>query len=435
MTRRNLAILFFAAVLAIVCRQQPYHRILDGAMSFVGSHALDPIDEQYLFEGAMKGMLSEVDHYSAFFSPDEMESFHEEYDLQFGGVGIQSALDPDTQYIQVLSPIVGSPAYQAGILAGDLILRIDNRDTKGMSLKKASELLRGEPGTPVTLSVLHKGEKEPEEIRLVRETIQEESVVGDTRNADGTWNFFLEDRDRIGYVRITGFTDATVSEFKETMDWLTARGMRGLVLDMRDNPGGYVEACVDVCRMLIRPGVIVTTRGRGRVVRKVYGAQAPGPFVDVPLVVVVNENTASAAEIVAACLQDQHRAKIVGSRTYGKGTVQDVIELRQEYGAMKFTAANYWRPSDQNIQRPHDPKSKEPWGVSPNKGCQVALTSKEYAKWQRWRARRDMSPVVADLIPIADESHPDRPSDAIDPKEFKNYVDRALRRAVECLEK
>jgi carboxyl-terminal processing protease len=438
MPRRNLAILFFAAVLAAICYRTPHQRMLAGAMACVERDALEPIGEQYLFEGAMQGMLAEVDEHSMFVPPDELEDFYEEYDLQFGGVGIQPALDPDTRQLKVLSPLVGSPAYRAGILAGDQILRIDGYDTEGMSLTKASELLRGEPDAPVTLVVLHEGAKEPVEIRLIRQIVQVESVAGDTRNADGSWNFLLEGRDRIGYVRITCFTDATVREFKETLERLKARGLRGLVLDLRDNPGGYVEASVDVCKMLIRSGVIVTTRGRSGAARKVYSkvycADRPEPFVDVPLAVVVNENTASAAEIVAACLQDHRRAKIVGSRTYGKGTVQEVIDLGWDYGAMKFTTASYRRPSDENIQRPRDPKSKAPWGVSPDQGCQVALTSKEFAAWQRWRARRDTFSSVAGLAAVPDQSNPSAPSDSIDKKDLRTFVDRPLRRAVECVE-
>ena len=176
----------------------------------------------------------------------------------------------------VLSPLAGSPAYRAGIRAGDRILRIGEASTQGMSLPDAVGLLRGKPGDPVTLTVLHEGENQPTEIKIVREKIQIDTVLGDTRNADGSWNFFLQGDDRIGYVRITSFTDKTADELEKALTWLSAHDMRGLVLDLRDDPGGYITAAVDVCDMLLPSGVIVTVRRRdGRIQPHLQG-QRPG---------------------------------------------------------------------------------------------------------------------------------------------------------------
>ena len=211
----------------------------------------------------MQGMLSQLDDYSVYITPANRDKFYETIDQQFAGVGMEVALDPETKQLRVLSPVFGSPAYRAGILAGDRILRIGKPSAQGMSLQDAVGLIRGTPGEPVTLTIQHEGSKEPVEVTIVRAIVHEPTVLGDTRNPDGSWNFFLEGHDRIGYLRITSFTDDTPAELKDALEWLTARDMRGLVLDLRDDPGGYLTAAVDVCDLLVRSGVIVTTRRRG----------------------------------------------------------------------------------------------------------------------------------------------------------------------------
>jgi carboxyl-terminal processing protease len=245
--------------------------------------------------------------------------------------------------------------------------------------------------------------------------------LGDTRNPDGSWNFFLEGHDRIGYLRITSFTDDTPGELKKALERLTARDMRGLVLDLRNDPGGYLAAAADVCDLLVRSGVIVTTRRRGGRVGRTYVASGNAPFTDFPIAVVVNQETASAAEIVAACLQDHHRAAVVGQRTYGKGLVQELIDLPSDCGAMKFTTSSYWRPSGKDIQRPREATDKEQWGVSPDEGCKVVLTPEEFTRWQLWRRKRDVFQPAAKNGTAAQEAKP--------------YVDLQRRRAVEWVEK
>jgi carboxyl-terminal processing protease len=425
MPRRNLIILLLVTLVAVLCYQRvqknPYARVLANAMRTVENRSLMPISDLELFEGAMDGMLGQLDDYSTYVSPAELQAFQESFGLPFAGVGMELAIDPVTKQLTVVSPLVGWPASKAGIRAGDRILRIGKASTKGMSLGEAAVLLRGKPGEPIMVSVLHEGKEKPEEIKLVREMIQVPSVLGDTRNADGSWTLFLEGRDRIGYVRISSFTDQTAGELKKTLAWLTAHGMRGLVLDLRDDPGGYLDAAVDVCNLLIRSGVIVTTRGRDGRASRVCTAGGDAPFTAFPMAVLVNQETASAAEIVAACLQDHHRAAIVGQRSYGKGTVQEIIELDPGCGAMKLTTSSYWRPSGKNIQRPRKATAKDVWGVTPDEGYEVALSKDEFTHWQLWRARRDglQPPVNQGATHV----------------ETKPFVDRQLRRAVEFVEK
>lgn len=391
MPRRNLLVLVIATIVALVCSQRvqknPYGRVVANAMARIESRALEPVGALKLFEGAMEGMVDKLDDYSAYISPDDVKAFHETIDQEFGGVGMEVALDPQTKQIIVLSPLVGSPAYRGGIRAGDKILRIDQDSTQGMSLKDAVGLLRGKPGDPVMLTVLHEGEEKPVEVKIVRDRIQVDTVLGDTRNADGSWNFFLEGRDRIGYIRISSFTDKTFGEMQQALAWLTEHDMQGLVLDLRDDPGGYLDAAIDVCDLLISSGVIVTTRRRDGRISQTYAASGEAQFTDFPIAVLVNQLTASAAEIVAACLQDHHRAVVIGQQSYGKGTVQEVMDLEKGCGAMKITTASYWRPSGRNIHRSHDAGD---WGVSPDEGYTVMPTGDEQVQWRVWRAHRDL---------------------------------------------
>jgi carboxyl-terminal processing protease len=423
MPRRNLLVLFLVTLLAVLCRQRvqdsPYARVLAGAMTTIKNRALDPIGEKKLFEGAMDGMLGQFDENSVYLSPKDLAALNEALDLQFAGIGITSlSVDPKTRQLIVDSPVANSLAAKAGILAGDRILRIDKSSTQGMSLHDAFLLLRGEPNTTVTLTILHQGAAKPVDIAIVRENVQQESVLGDTRNPDGSWNYFLDGHDRIGYLRISCFTEQTAHELKEALTSMTAQGMRGLVLDVRDNPGGYVTAAVDVCRLFMDAGEIVTTRGRRGRIGDSYSAAANAPFTNLPLAVIVNQETASAAEIVAACLQDNRRAAVVGQRTYGKGTIQEIIGLEPGCGAMKLTTKSYWRPSGNDIRRPPGATAKDQWGVSPDEDCKVALSKDEFRRWQQWRNRRDL--------------HQTTPDDA---KDAKPFVDRQRARALEYVEK
>jgi carboxyl-terminal processing protease len=421
MPRRNLLILVLVMLVAVLCReriQPPSVRVLASAMSKIEDCALNPVGEKRLFEGAMTGMMDQLDKNSKYFSPARLKEFREDVDLQFAGVGLEIGIDPKTKELKVLSPVVNSPAAKAGIVAGDRIVRIDKTDTQGMSLADASVLLRGRKNTPVTLSVLHESQRRPQDVTIVREQVQADSVRGDVRKPDGSWDFFLDGRDRIGYLRITTFTDNTANELRQALAWMSEQGLRGLVLDLRDNPGGYLDAAVSVCELFIESGEIVSTRGRKGVIVETYSADDGAPFTDFPVAVLVNQQTASAAEIVAACLQDNHRAVIVGDRTYGKGTVQDLIDLEPGCGAMKLTTKSYWRPSGKNIQRPPGHSANGDWGVSPDKGFKVELSEDEIDDWREWRVRRDV------------HQTPDASFNG-----GKPFVDRPLRCAIEYIER
>ncbi len=427
MPRRNLALLLAITLVSLLCYQHAERndgaRVLVGAMETIENRALEEVETQELFEGAIEGMLDKLDdEHSAYITPQAIEAFYETLDQEFGGVGMEVGLDRKTNQLMVMSPLVGTPAYKAGIRAGDRILRIAGQSTQGMSLKEAVALMRGKPGDPVALTILHEGEQEPVDMEIVRAKIQVDTVLGDTREADGSWNFTLESHPKIGYVRVTSFTEQTASELRRAIDGLLRGGMEGLILDLRDDPGGLLTTAVKVSDMFIDAGAIVSTRDRhGRIAGTTEQATAAGTYPDFPMVMLVNGSTASASEIVSACLQDHGRAVIVGQRTYGKGTVQEIINLEGDRGALKLTTRSYWRPSERNIHRHRDDPEDADWGVSPDPGHEVALDAEELTRWRVWRRQRDVN-----QEPEA-ENGPN--GEAPEP-----FVDRQLQEAIEVVE-
>ena len=399
MPRQNLLVLVAVAISSVVCYRQAdsAHRSERGRMFDTFSEVLKEVDEHYLrkvedrqlFEGALQGMMGKLDPYSAYIPPDQYADLLAALEQKIGGIGIEIVADPETGNLSVVTPIADSPAYVRGIRAGDLILKIDGDSTKGWTTKKAVDRVRGRNGA-VKLAVLHKGETEPVELTIERAMIPIHSVLGDVRDADNHWNFLLPGHEGIGYVRITTFGENTAEELKTALAWLTERNVRGLILDLRGNRGGSLDQAVAVCDLFVTAGRIVTTRGRGDIESESWDATGKAPYGTLPVVVLVNQHTASAAEIVAACLQDHHRAIIVGQRTWGKGTVQNVIQLEGGQSALKLTTASYRRPSGQDIHRYQDAKDQESWGVQPDADYEVKLTDAETAELDKRRQERDV---------------------------------------------
>lgn len=387
MPRRNAWFLIGLALVALAChlRSDPHATILGYALDQIQRRALVQVATDKLLQGALSGMMAQLgDQHSVFISPSDFEDLRVGIEQEFGGVGIEIVLDPETKQLTVASPLHGTPAFAAGIRPRDRILRIDGRTTQGMSLEEASAVLKGKVGTPVVLLVQHEGEPQPEEIRVVRAKIQVDSVLGDRRRPDGTWDFFLEGTDRIGYVRINQFGERTAEEMRKALASLQSGGARGLVLDLRDDPGGLLPAAVQVCDMLLESGVIVTIRLRDGVIREVIEARPKSDCPRFPIAVLVNRYSASASEIVAACLQDHGRAVVVGERTFGKGTVQELIPLPGKRGTLKLTTSSYWRPSGQDINRPSGAGPEASWGVLPDPGYEVKLDGAALARLVRW---------------------------------------------------
>lgn len=400
--RRNLYLLLTIGVVSLVCYQKAdssyrsrYGRMTDTivrVMQQIDQNYVEEVDDRKLFEGALNGIVAQLDDpYSAYEPPQQATEFRQHLDQKFGGIGIQVSLDEKTKRLTVASPMIDTPAYDAGILAGDTILEIDGEDTLGLNTEDALHLLRGDPGEGVRLKVLHAGQSEPVEVELTRAIINVPSVLGDAHDSAGRWQFALESHPEIGYVRITTFGDQTQGELEQALVWLSEHHVKALILDLRGNAGGFLKTAVATCDFFVRQGQIVSTRGRDKQRnREDFQASGKARYTNWPMAVLVDHQTASASEIVSACLQDHGLAVVVGERTWGKGTVQNVIPLENGKSQLKLTVATYWRPSGKNIHRLHDAKETDDWGVRPDPGYEVKLTTEQLKRVVEERHARDV---------------------------------------------
>jgi carboxyl-terminal processing protease len=391
---------------------------------------VDPERERKLVEDMINGGLERLDPHSQYINPRDFKDFSKKSKGKFGGVGIEVVADRQNHgALTVISPMPGTPAYEAGILAGDLVVKIDGKSTDSLHLGEAVDLIQGEPGTKVTLTVLHEGSKDPVDIDIVRAEIQMQAVMGDRRKADDPreWEYFIDADNKIAYVRLTGFSETAARDLKAALAQLQKEGMRGLVIDLRNNPGGLLRSAVEISNLFVSEGRIVSTKGRNHA-EEVYDAK-PGdtvlPAGKCPVAILINRYSASASEIVSACLQDHGRAVIVGERSYGKGSVQNVIEMEHGTAALKLTTASYWRPSGKNIDRARDAKESDEWGVLPSDGFEVKLTDEERLAYLLDRRQRDVVRGKAGA--------PEPPREDKDKKEKKPFEDRVLNKALEYL--
>jgi carboxyl-terminal processing protease len=347
------------------------------------------IDRRVLLEAAIRGMVKELDQYSNYISPKDLSRFNQVVEQEFGGIGIQVHIDDDNGRLTVMTPLPGTPAYKAGIRAGDIIDSIEGKTTKGFTLPQAIKILKGRAGEKVNMSVIHKGTKKAEPLTIKREIIHVATVLGDTYKSDDSWDFMLNKKDKIGYIRLTHFSRHSSEELREAIEDLKKQGMKGLVLDLRFNPGGLLSQATEISDMFIESGKIVSTKGRNSRNRK-WEATKEGTYSGFPMAIIVNRYSASASEILSACLQDHKRAVIVGERTWGKGSVQNVIELEEGDSALKLTTASYHRPSGKNIHRFPGAKDSDVWGVTPDENYRLRLTDDELEALGVYRRSRDI---------------------------------------------
>ncbi len=299
---------------------------------------VEEVDDSKLIRDAIDGMLSGLDPHSSFLTPDDFSDLQESTSGRFGGLGIEVQMEDGL--VKVVSPIDDTPAYHAGIRAGDLITRLDGEPVQGMSLNDAVEIMRGEPGTEITLTVTRHNESSPLEITIERAIIQVTSIRSE----------MLEPG--FGMVRISSFQENTGQDLKDEIASLEeAYGgpLNGLVLDLRNNPGGLLNASVDVADVFLANELVVYTESRLPQSAHRYHAREETSAPDIPLVVLVNAGSASASEIVAGALQDHGRAVILGTQSFGKGSVQTVLPMENR-SALKLTTARYFTPAGQNIQ-------------------------------------------------------------------------------------
>lgn len=305
----------------------------------VRANYVEEVPDSKLIENALSGMLSQLDPHSSYLPPDSFKNMQQQTKGEFGGLGIEVTME--NGLVKVVSPIEGTPADKAGLESGDLIIEIDGEGVDGMSLNDAVDKMRGPVGTKVSLKVFRESSRKSFDVNLTRDNIQIRPVRSELQDGG------------LGYLRISTFNDHTYDEMaKHLNDMVKANGgkpLKGLVLDLRNNPGGLLNQAVKVSDAFLNQGEVVSTRGRIKDQNQRFSA-TPGDLVNgVPMVVVINGGSASASEIVAGALQDHKRAVILGTKSFGKGSVQTVIPLPDGAG-MRLTTARYYTPNDRSIQ-------------------------------------------------------------------------------------
>ena len=301
---------------------------------------VDKPDDQKLIEDAINGMLTGLDPHSSYMDPKSFKEMQVQTSGEFGGLGIEVSMEDGV--IKVVAPIDGTPAAKAGILANDIITQLDGQQVRGLTLDQAVEKMRGRVNSKIKLTITRKGQDKPIEVSIVREIIHVPSVRSQVEGDD------------IGYIRISQFTEQSTENLKKAISGITAKvsadKLKGYILDLRNNPGGLLDEAVSVSSAFMQRGEVVSTRGRNPEETQRYVAHGGDLTKGRPLIVLINGGSASASEIVAGALQDQKRATVVGTRSFGKGSVQTIIPLGAGNGALRLTTARYYTPSGRSIQ-------------------------------------------------------------------------------------
>ncbi len=385
---------------------------------------------------ARAALLHSLDNYSDFIDAKMVREFKRQTENVFIGVGIQIQKDLNRDVVRVSTPLRGSPAYKAGIRANDLILSVTNTvdekgeplaapvttPTKGLDISDVVDKILGKEGTKVKLTI-EREEKDGAktiDIEIQRGRIEVETVMGVKRNDDDSWDYYLDKSSKIGYFRLTQFSRNTERDLKSAIRDLEKQGLSGMVLDLRFNPGGYLTSAVEISDLFIDDGLIVTIKPReGR--SQDFKGKHPGSLLNFPLVVLVNGGSASASEIVSAALQDHERAIVMGERSFGKGSVQNIMDLPGGNGEgptqVKLTTASFWRPSGKNLNKFPNSTDKDEWGVLPHSDYIIKLTPSE-----RGELRDHLRSI--EIIPRRD---------APKKEPEKSFVDKQLNKALEYL--
>ena len=391
---RNIQILLLVMFVSVACCVQAerlkYAGKIGYAIGLIEQNYVEDIDPQDLYVAAMQGIVSRLDQNSAFIPPQQYQEFQEVIAQQFGGIGILIEGPPAVKRLTVVAPILGSPAFEAGMQPGDVILEINGESTAGLEATAATSKMRGPVGESVALKVQRMNSSATALMSIVRADVQVDSVFGDRIQSNSKWNYFLEEDSRIAYIRVTLFGERTTEEFQHAIEEVKDRA-QAVVIDLRSNPGGILKSSVDMCDMLLDRGVIVSTRGRN----EQFGSERSADHnvllpLGIPVVVMVNGDSASASEIMAACLQDSGRAKVAGQRSYGKGTVQQVFDLQDNQTAIKVTTAKFYRPNGKNIHRSEKSTESDDWGVTPDAELAQSIAAwEEMYLYKRWNSHGD----------------------------------------------
>lgn len=387
-------------------------------------------EKKKLVEDMIHGGLSRLDPHSTYFNEEELKQFSSDTEGKFGGIGAYLSIHPQLQILMIDSPMVGTPAFEAGLQSGDLIMKIDGTSTENLRVDDARGLIKGDPGTKVGLTVVRIGTNKLEEVELTRAAIKIHAVRGFARDpADvNKWDYLADKESKIALIRLSAFNDNTAEEVKAALNESETAGAKAFVLDMRNNPGGLLNQAIFVSDLFLGSGKIVSTKGRVGTGRNWEAKKDNTVFEsasDRPMAVLVNSDSASASEIVAAALQDNHRAVIVGERSYGKGSVQKIFELSDHKSAVKLTSEVWLTPNGKNIHKWPSSKESDEWGVKPDSGLGVKLTLDD--------RRQDILHVnqLDKIKPKGEAAQPDLNAPKLDP----NYKDKTLEKGLDHLRK
>ncbi len=329
---------FFVGVSKTVAEEDEYSylKLFSDVLKIVKENYVKEPEIKSLIYGAISGMVSSLDPFSAFFPPDKYKEFMQETEGEFGGIGIEISMEKGRPI--VVAPIEGTPAYRAGLRAGDVIIAVDGEDTFGKSLLEIVRKIRGKPGTKVTLTIMRKGVEKPFKVEITRAIIRIESVK---------WTKYED----LGYIKIIQFQHNTALDLRKAIRDLLNKDIRGLILDLRNNPGGLLSEAVKVSDLFLPEGkLIVYTKGRGGEEDKYYAKEPPLVPESLPVVVLINKGSASASEIVTGALKDHGRAIVIGEKSFGKASVQNIIPL-EDGSALKLTVAYYYTPNGNLIHK------------------------------------------------------------------------------------
>jgi carboxyl-terminal processing protease len=358
--------------------------------ALVKQQFVERVETDRLVDGAIRGVLLQLDPYSGYIPADELPGFDRRSRGDYCGLGVEIGVHHG--HMTVIAPVEGSPAARAGVRPGDLLLAVDGRNVDGRSVFDVEEMLVGPPDSRVELRVLHPGDAEPTDIEIARGRVTLASVRGFARppvpSGSARWSYLIAPDARIAYVRVSSFRRNTLSEFDEALAVLGTADLRGLVLDLRFNPGGHMYQAIAMVDRFISEGIILSTVNRYGAVDEYLATEAVH-LQGVPIVVLVNGGSASAAEIVAGALQAHRRAVVAGERTFGKGSVQHVIALKEHQAAVKLTVAYYRLPDGRIIHRAARSGDARPWGITPD--VPVTLTDGETAAVRRCRHELDLA--------------------------------------------
>lgn len=420
MPTRNIFIIAACVIVSSVCysefHKNRYSDTIAEAMTIIEEQALKKLSRRELFRAAMKGMVAQIDEHSAFVDGKESTQLQQSLKQEFGGIGIIVEGNTETG-LTVVTPLPNTPAAAAGMLPGDVITAVNKNPTKEMTRNEAISMIKGPIGQTVNLEFQHRGESKIQSADIERVKVEEASVEGDYRDETLNWTFQLEENPQIGFIRLSTFGEKSVAEMSEALEAIDGK-VKALILDLRDNPGGLLDSATKIADKFIDSGLIVETRRRdGDIELSVIASENLEFDKGIPIVVMINGRSASASEILSACLKDHDRAKICGSRSWGKGTVQNVIPMENQKSTLKITTASYWRPNGKNIHRPEDAKDEDEWGVSPDEGFELNLTTEQEIEVIRYRNLRDRKNIGGNVD-----------------SELENVDDPQLRIAIDYLE-